>query len=275
MNKKQLLKICRDSGKELKAKAGPGLEHYLIVCTDGSVHWQIDDACFSGFGSQVKLGTVPAYLVFWHTQADELPGQREYFRWLFRKSPYADAYVYKTSKRVFEEPTVIDCNFSPNFVIGAAILCRYRREYPKLIEQFNLFKKDLGEDLALVLMHFFKGQDKDTFVKCAVGGGHDAMHPGQMGQKAIVRYLKRDQVKGIPTVAERNFAYRALCKMWGSDVSYGANAHPLKFPEPNVVAKVDGWGGQNQLQAYSYDKLPAFLSEFLKLNNLEKVYEAK
>ncbi len=281
LKRSRLLKIARSLGPDIKKGKKTELDHFGMVFEDGSYQIRINQPCYGSFYSLSDVpgkdyysddkyhGKKPVFFITWHhverdnrvKLTDDL--QRRYFHWLFNKSPYAPAFVTKDCRKVLTEPVIIDCNFPPQFVIGAAILVRYRTEFKHRLQIWDkLVRNGMHRDVALLVMNRVEAIDEKVF-DLAGDKGHSVIE--DLSMEGLRNFLQHTPtLDRRKTVADGNYAYEGLDNIWGKGQRW-------KLPAPTgKVKRKAAWGpGMMDHPCYTFRSARKFQEEMLKMINME------
>lgn len=264
--KKQLLVIARKTLLDLKAQSIKGLylDNFAVVCEDGTVGLYKNQPCYGllvnwGNGRGV-FTSKPVFFLTYHRLKVDITVAEKYANWAAKRSPYKDVFVEKSGKNIIEKGAILSCNFPPQMVIGAAIMMRYKYEYPTVVRQWDIFRKYMSDDMAFVFSHFFKKQNKNFYIFNQNAIGHD-MLDRTFSNDCLKNFLRHHSVFFKKTVSDQNFNYQGLTSLWGnrSKVSYASDPVWEDGPKwPALLAEVkvrSPWGGEDVQKGGRFDTL--------------------
>ena len=116
-----------------------------------------DAPCYISLDRANEKGWEAKYLLIWDFAASDCLSsvQKIYLRWLATDSAFADAFHTKNPNIMFKRGTIMNVNYTPQYVFGACVASRYVRENPDLVNSWNLLRKYMSADAALIFAHYF------------------------------------------------------------------------------------------------------------------------
>lgn len=224
------------------------LDNFSFITTDGEVHRYENQPCYgllmSWVGYSPKFKGTPAIFVTYHGLTADRKVAERYANWAAKRSPFKDVFLEKSGKKIVENGAILSCNFSAQFMISAAIMMRYKYEYPTICKQWDIFRKYMPDDVAFVFAHFFKRKNAHNYYYCANAPGHNMLDT-KFSKEGLKNFLSHTQPHPKANVSDRFFRYTDMSSQWGK-IAYGN----IKWPKCNkeIIIK-DPWGGDEREMA--------------------------
>lgn len=192
-----------------------------------------------------------------------------YFKWLFNDSPYAPCFVTKKGSDLMTGPCILDCNFDPRFVTGAAQMVRQYMEYPHIIKDWNRFRCYVSGNMAFVLAIHYRKVDgiKERMFRITDRYSHTNLDNYTFDSVRIAAFVANKPIFQKETMAQGNWSFLGTPSVWGL-ANRGGIAHPVS--DKTAKGGKDSWGTYVNIAAFEYSKInKGFLSEFLKRNQIK------
>lgn len=284
---------CKEFEETIKQGYKQALDHYFFVNHKGEVqHRRYGSVCFSSFSLGDKTSQDYHWFVFCHLstyhQANVVPlsekDKLDYQTWLMKHSPFAPAFVYKNPKvAITDSPIVLDCKYSPRYLMHSAVLCRYRIEHPRIVKMWNMFvSAGVKPTLALFLAQAYNVPRAVSYDKSKGFAWDDVFYNSnhivfQMFDGFRVDHLKAlmlGRFNNDKRVCDGYTSYRGMTELF--DVKGLGHSAEIKFPRAKalIAESKGGWAGEGtKHMGFLWEDINTFLEQFLNLNGLKEIYD--
>ena len=196
LSSEERLEIGREGLKKLHKKGAYGLNNWGISFEDEEEEYLWPGgACFGGMGRRVSLAkSAPTafYDACLHNKHGKLnEGQKKYLDWFINKSQWAKAILTKDVGEAIKLGTVFDVNYSAQFLVGAGIFIRYIREFPAVIDNWQILKDVVDWDVALILSNVFIVSREGNILRRSLTYGHDVINAGNINYKIVEGFVNK------------------------------------------------------------------------------------
>jgi len=294
MNRKDLLKLAREERiglmEESVAKKAnydygqkahtpwAGLSTYSLINKDGKVsNRHIGGACYAGI--EYNDFAAPMFLI-------DLVGKGRlpkkiavpYVDWWVRESLFSEAFVTKDADVILNQGVILDCQYSCYHVMIAAVGLRYMREMPEIVERWDVFRKYVSPDAAIVLAHLFSKSEDDWISGYrSPNSGHLWWQKGWWRQD-LHQIVSREGAyldKRLSMTKKQKYRPLVAClrkELPREDGNYYGGGEPNVKHEilyPKAMKKVrikNDWGEMKETNVYSNKSMKKWLNETINLN---------
>ncbi|KKK49855.1 hypothetical protein LCGC14_3130850, partial [marine sediment metagenome] len=190
---------------------------YNIACFHPFLSWggHADYLIFWPFARKKFEHTYPSLVKEINTKITE--NEKEFIKYIVKRSVFAKCFVTKSFRTVWNKGAILDTKFSAQMVYSAASSIRLVSEYPYVIENWNVFRKFVDDDVAFIFAHFFVKNKENSYIKnIYFGGSHTWINSAnQFGKIELKNILNRRSPMGkqLPSFKEKP-DYRNATRLW-------------------------------------------------------------
>ena len=204
--------------------------------------------------------------------------EKEFIKYIIKRSVFAKCFVTKSFRTVWNKGAILDTKFSAQMVYSAASSIRLVSEYPYIIENWNVFREFVDDDVAFIFAHFFMKDAKGNYnQKTCFGGGHTWINTKDRFGKIELRNILNRHIpmkKNLPSFKEKP-DYRNATRLW-SEGNWNDKYEPvpnhqkIEWPEGDVVANYGRrWGSIIDPNIrYKAETIGTVLNKMLEINHV-------
>ena len=199
--------------------------------------------------------------------------EKEFIKYIVKRSVFAKCFVTKSFRTVWNKGAILDTKFSAQMVYSAASSIRLVSEYPFVIENWNVFRKFVDDDVAFIFAHFFVKDKENSYIKnIYFGGGHTWINSAnQFGKIELKNILNRrsSMEKQLPSFKERCH-YKDATRIWSEgswkdEYKSVPNHQKIEWPEGEAVTS--RWASC-PTTGYKTKTIETVLNKMLEINHV-------
>ena len=201
--------------------------------------------------------------------------EKEFIKYIVKRSVFAKCFVTKSFRTVWNKGAILDTKFSAQMVYSAASSIRLVSEYPYIIENWNVFREFVDDDVAFIFAHFFMKDAKGNYnQKTCFGGGHTWINTKDRFGKIELRNILNRHIpmkKNLPSFKEKP-DYRDATRLW-SEGNWNNRYKPvpnhqkIEWPEGDEIDDTSRWSSSS-LIGYKEKTIETVLNKMLEINHV-------
>lgn len=250
--------------REVLNKKGKGFANFAFIFKRAKPKNFLDKPCFAAISNDLNR---PIYMVDWpFATLERKLGKPDlkYVNWLINDSFMAEAYLTKNAVDVIEHGAVLDCAHSAQYVITSAIALRYVKEFPFIVDNWNMASQYISGDDAFFFSHVIREgeQNKDVYTLSAYSiMGHSAL--GAYDRRAFTRIHKKEIITSLPSMTKKA-NYNGLSSILLTPQEHGGLK--IKLPKITKYKMYSPFGKEYVYAGRHVDEANEWLNEMVETN---------